>query len=98
MWVDSLLLPRPISFITPPSQLVRSLSLTRRTTDAHFFPSHLLCTSVEKCKEYGGVVDVEIASRVIRRDEMEEDMDVDEWGNKIYRKDFTGTYNNPNAL
>ncbi|GAX75113.1 hypothetical protein CEUSTIGMA_g2557.t1 [Chlamydomonas eustigma] len=51
---------------------------------------------VAKCEEYGGKVDLEIAAKVIRRDEMEEDLDVDEFGNKIYRKDYTGTYNNPN--
>ena len=29
---------------------------------------------------------------------MEGDLDVDEFGNTIYRKDFTGSYNNPNNL
>jgi hypothetical protein len=29
---------------------------------------------------------------------MKEDLDVDENGRTIYRKDFTGTYNNPNNL
>lgn len=36
--------------------------------------------------------------QVIRRDEMQEDLDVDELGRTIYRKDYTGSYNNPNAL
>ena len=29
---------------------------------------------------------------------MNEDLDVDESGRTIYRKDYTGSYNNPNAL
>lgn len=29
---------------------------------------------------------------------MKEDVDVDETGRQIYKKDYTGTYVNPNAL
>eukprot|EP00955_Chlamydomonas_euryale_P077560 362967-Chlamydomonas_euryale.AAC.2 len=50
----------------------------------------------ERAVEYGGPVDMEIASRVERRDEMPGDMDVDEFGNTVYRRDFAGSYANPN--
>ena len=36
--------------------------------------------------------------QVIRRDEMQEDVDVNEAGEVIYKKDYTGTYLNPNNL
>ncbi len=41
-------------------------------------PNHAQAEERAKCVEYGGPVDVEIAGKVERRDEMKEDLDVDE--------------------